>query len=309
MFTGAYGFTAGGGIGRGRRHKGNLRRVLPRSGFADVLDQPHGHGAVGADRFKALEGIRVAIDGLLQLRARVAQVLGAQENRRNARVDHGGLEGAYAGHLEVIDQLPRGEEGALAIGGIEEVHGDLGGGEGDSIELEIPRFLHGAIGHGHLVQEAFFNIRLPNAHFAGAVSGHPGWVHEPFGDGKGPHGRGQVAAVAGPVDEGGIDGHLAEEVVHIVPRAIALAYEHHLRGAGGGAAHAVRVLSVGVGAADHPKAQRVPGGPRHLGLGRKVGDIEEHALRGAPAQIGGADFLLRREGTHPWASRKSSAKR
>ena len=264
---------------------------------------------MGPDGFEAGEGLGVVIDRVLKLRTRVAELRGAEKDRRDARIDHGGLEGAHPGNLEAIHELPRGEERALAVGGVEEIHGHLGGGEGHPVELKVPRFLHRAAAHGHLIEQGFLDVGLPNAHFAGALRGHSGGVDQPFGDGKGPHGGGQVAAVAGPVDEGRIDGDLAEKVVHVVARAIAFAHQHHLGGAGGGPTHAVRMLAVGVRAADDPKAQGVPGWAGHLGLGGQVGDVEEHALRGAPPHIGRANFLLRFKHAHPWASRKSSAKR
>ncbi len=74
------------------------------------------------------------------------------------------------------------------------------------------------------------------------------------------------------------------------------AAEDDLRGAGRRAAHAVRVLAVGIGRADHAQAQGVAGRAGDLrGLGQVV-QAEEHALRRAAAQVGGGDAELGREG-------------
>jgi len=118
-------------------------------------------------------------------------------------------------------------------------------------------------------------------------------VDEAVGDGVGADRRRQVAAVAAPVDEGLVDRDLAEQVVDVVVRAGALRHDHGLAGARGGAAHAVDLLAVGVGAADHAHQQLVARFARHLRRFRQVLQAEEHALAGAAAHVGGGDLDLR----------------
>ena len=140
--------------------------------------------------------------------------------------------------------------------------------------------------------DGFANVGLPNAHSAGAVRGNAAGIHQTRVNGKGPGGGGEVAAVAAPVDKIFVDGDLAVEVVHIVAGARALAHDHALAGAGGGAAHAVNVRAIGVGAANHTLQQSVA---RRAGLLRGFGQVlqaKKHALAGAAAHIGGGDLDL-----------------
>ncbi|MCY1242949.1 hypothetical protein D9M72_559470 [compost metagenome] len=63
-------------------------------------------------------------------------------------------------------------------------------------------------------------------------------------------------------------------------------------GAGGGAAHAVYLLAVGVGAADHAQQQCVARRAWQLRGLRQILQAKEHAFAGAAAHIGGRDFDL-----------------
>src|SRR5256885_12702241 len=49
-------------------------RVLAPGGFGQFLDQAHLQGAVGAYGLEARQRLGIAVDGVLQLAARVAQV-------------------------------------------------------------------------------------------------------------------------------------------------------------------------------------------------------------------------------------------
>ena len=81
---------------------------------------------------------------------------------------------------------------------------------------------------------------------------------------NGPGGRREVAAVAAPVDERLVDRDLAEQVVDVVIRLRAPRHDHALARARRRAAHAVDLLAVRVGAADHAQQQRVARRARHL---------------------------------------------
>ena len=129
-------------------------------------------------------------------------------------------------------------------------------------------------------------------------------------DGKCADGGGQVAAVPAPVDERLVDGHLTEEVVHVVVRLCRLGQDHGLAGAGGSTAHAVNLLLVRVRAADHTQQEVIPGFARDLCRFRQILQPKEHALAGAATHVGGGNFYLGRVGhAAPSDCRKSSAKR
>ena len=76
-------------------------------------------------------------------------------------------------------------------------------------------------------------------------------------------------------------------------RLFALGEDHGLAGAGGRPPHAVGVLGVRVGAADHAQQQFVTRLPWHLRNFRQVGQVEEHTLAGTTTHIGGGDPDLR----------------
>ncbi|KAG1165987.1 hypothetical protein G6F35_018456 [Rhizopus arrhizus] len=72
----------------------------------------------------------------------------------------------------------------------------------------------------------------------------------------------------------------------------ALADDDGLAGAGRGGAHAVDLLAVGVGAANHAHQQRVARRARHAGGFGQVIQLEEHAFAGAAAHVGGGNLGL-----------------
>ena len=288
---------AGGDIVRRRGDEGHLGGVLAGRRLRQVLDQPHAQRPIGADRLEPRQGLGIAIDRLLQLGPRVANGVSLDEDGRDAGIDQRRLEGAHPRHHQLVHQVAGGEHGppALAIAlvrRIEEFELDLGGGEGDAIELKVPGLLHRAIGHRHLGDDGLADIGLPDAHRRQAIRGDAFGGHQPVGEGKGAHGGGEVTAVTAPVDEGLVDGHLAKEVVDVVIGPAALGQDHRLAGAGGRPAHAIDLLAIGVRAADDAQQQLIPGWPGHLGGGRQVLEAEEDALAGAAAQIGSGDFDL-----------------
>ncbi|MDT4861584.1 hypothetical protein FQZ97_961950 [compost metagenome] len=140
--------------------------------------------------------------------------------------------------------------------------------------------------------DGFLDIGLPDTHHAGAVLRNARRIDQAGVDGEGAGGGGQVAAVAAPVDEGLVDGDLAVEVVDVVLGLAALRQDHALAGAGGGAAHAVDVRRIRIGAADHAHEQLVAGFTRNLAALGQVLQAEEHALAGAAADVGGGDLHL-----------------
>ncbi len=279
-------------------HERDLRRVLALACLVDAGDEAHAQRAVGADRLEHGQCARVAIDRVLQLGAIVAQRPGLDEDGRDARVDQRGAQHAHTGHVEFIDQIPGREHGAataLFLGGrVHELELHLGCREGHAIELEVARFLHLARGHRHVREDGLADIGLPDAHHGHAVVRHARRIDQACGNRERPDCRRQVAAITAPVDERLVDRDLAEQVVDVVLSARGRRDDHGLAGAGRGATHAVDLLAVRVGAADHAQQQRIACGARHAGLVRQVVQLEEHALAGAAAQIGGGDPALGR---------------
>ncbi|MCY1299044.1 hypothetical protein D9M68_681990 [compost metagenome] len=143
-----------------------------------------------------------------------------------------------------------------------------------------------------MADDGLADIRLPDAHDGDAVLRDAARVDQARADGERADRGGQVAAVAAPVHERLVDRDLAEQVVDIVVRTGALGHDHGLAGAGGGAAHAVDLLAVRVGAADHAHQQRVAGGAGGLRGFGQVLQAEEHALAGAATDVGGGDLDL-----------------
>src|SRR5690606_37727025 len=194
-----------------------------------------------------------------------------------------------------------------------ELQDDLGGREGDAVELEIAQLLHLPIADGHVADDGLADVGLPDAHRENAVLRQPFLLDEAIRDDAGADGSAEAAAVAAPVYEGGVDRDLAVQVVDVVARLAAPADDHALAGAAGGAAHAVGVLAVGIGRTDHPHQQRVT---RRAGHARGFGQVfqaEEHALGGAAAHVGGGDAELcdvghgKAPGSQPAAARPAAA--
>jgi hypothetical protein len=117
----------------------------------------------------------------------------------------------------------------------------------------------------------------------------------PFsGNRERPHRRRQVAAVAAPVDEGGIDRNLPVQVIHVVIGLRTLRDDHALAGARRRPAHAVGVLRIRIGTADDAHQQRIARRTGHLRSDGQILQPEEHALRRATAHVGGGNSQLRR---------------
>jgi len=169
--------------------------------------------------------------------------------------------------------------------GVHEFELHFGGRERHAVEFEVARFLHGAVGHRHVRDDRLADVRLPDAHDRNAVVRHAVRIDEAAADCKRPHGRRQIAAIAAPVDERLVDRHLSEEIVDIMIRPAALRDDHRLAGARRRAAHAVDLLAIRIGAADHAHQQCVA---RRAGRLRGFGQVlqaKEHAFAGAAAHV------------------------
>jgi hypothetical protein len=168
---------------------------------------------------------------------------------------------------------------------IEELELHLGRGKGDAIELEVAQLLNRAVLHRHMGNDPLPDVGLPDADDGRAI----GRRRDEAGiDGERSDSRREVAAVARPVDHGRVDRHLAEQIVDIAVGPLRLRQDDDLAGARGRAAHAVGVLAVAVGAADHPQQHALALG----GIGRQIFLAEEHALAGAATHVDGRDAEL-----------------
>ena len=207
------------------------------------------------------------------------------------------LKRADARHFQVVDQVA-GREHRTATAlffrrRVEEFELHFGRREGHAVEFEVAGFLHFAVGDRHVRDDGLADVGLPDAHHGDAVVRDAAGVDQAVADGERTDRRGQVAAVAAPVDERLVDRHLAEQVVDVVIGLDALRQDHGLAGAGRRAAHAVDLLAVRVGAADHAQQQRVAGRAGNLRRFGQILQAEEHALAGAATHVGGGNFDLR----------------
>ena len=225
--------------------------------FIQIRNQPHAQRAIRTNGLEHRQRFRITVDGALQLGAGVTDVFGIDEDGRNARIDHGRLEVPDAGHFEVIHQVAgRKHRTTAALFFCRRVHEfDLhfGRRKGHAVEFEITGFLHFTVGDRHVGDDGLANVGLPHAHHRHTVVRNAAGVDQPVADGKRTDRCGQVAAVAAPVDERFVDGDLAEQVIDVVISLDAFRQDHGFAGAGGRAAHAVDLLVVRVGAADHPQ--------------------------------------------------------
>src|SRR5690606_30323570 len=214
------------------------------------LDQAHFHGTVSADGFKHGQRFGVAVDVVLQLSAFVPDIFGVHENGGYAGVDHGGFQCAHTRYVQVVDQVTGGEHGAFAIGGVHELDFHFRRRKGDAIQLKITGFLHFTVGDGYMGNDGFLDVGLPDPDHTGAVFRDAVFSDKATIDGKGTNGSGQIAAVATPVHEGLVDGHLAKQVVHVMVRLGRCRQDNRFTGTGGGIAQAVDLLLVEVRTAD-----------------------------------------------------------
>ena len=280
-----------------RCDEGDLRRQRALRRGRDIGDQPHAHRAVRADRLELLQRGLVFVDRTLKFGAVVAQRGRFDEHHRHARIDHRRPEHADTRHVEVIDGVAGGEHRATAfaialVRGIDELELHFRRRERHAVQFEVARFLHLAIRHLHMRHDGLLDVGLPDPHGAQAVARHACRVDHSVRDGEGPDRRRQVAAVAAPVDEGAFDRDLSVQVIHVMPGLRARRNDHHLAGARRGPAHAVGVLAVRIGRADHAAQQCVPRRSRHLRPFGQVLQAEEHAFRRAAAHVGGGDADL-----------------
>lgn len=210
--------------------------------------------------------------------------------------DQGGVDGAQAGDLQRIDQVAgRKHRPALAfgsIGRVQEFQLHFGRRKGHAIQLEVAGFLHLACAHRYVRHDGLADVGLPDPHRGHAIARHACRIDQAIGKRERPHRRRQIAAVAAPVHEGTVDGHLPEQIVHVVRRPRAGGDNHALAGARRRPAHAIDLLAIRIRATDHPQQQRIARRPRLLCGRRQILQAEEHALAGAAAQVGGGDAEL-----------------
>ena len=295
--AGSDGLAAGGHVILRWGDERHLRRVLALERLFRRLDQAHAQRAGHADRFQLRQRRPVFVDRRLQLRAVVAEIGGVDEHGGDAGGDHRRLQRADAGHVQRIDQVAGGEHRPAVftlalVGRIEELQHDLGGREGHPVQLEIAGFLHLAGRHRHMGEDGLADVGLPDPHRAHAIGGHARRVDVAGMQCERTGGGGQVAAVARPVDEIGVDADLSVQVVHVVPGPGGRRDDHALAGAGSRPAQAVGLLAIGVRRADHPLQQAIARRPRHACRFRQVLQAEEHALGGAAAHPGGGNAEL-----------------
>ena len=112
--------------------------------------------------------------------------------------------------------------------------------------------------------------------------------HQALLDRERPDGRGEIAAARRPVDHRLVDRDRAEQEIDVAARLPRARDEHDLARARRGASHAVDMLAIGVGRADHPQQHAVA----HGGVPRQVLLAEEHALAGAAAHVDRGDRAL-----------------
>jgi hypothetical protein len=242
------------------------------------------------------QGFGVAVDGVLQLGAGVADIRGVHEDGGDAGVDHRCLQGAQARHFQVVDQAPGREHRpapTFLIGRwVHEFQLHFGGGKRHAIEFEAACFLDLTVRHRHVRHDGLADVGLPDAHDSRARVGQARRIDHAAGNRKRPHRRRQVAAVAAPVDERLVDGDLPEQVIDIDAGPCGRRQDHGLAGGRRGAAHAVDLLAVRVGTADHAQQQPVTRRTGNLRGLREVLQAEEHAFAGAATHVGGGDFKL-----------------
>ena len=164
-----HGFAAGGGVIGGGGDEGDFRRVRAGGGFGHVVNQAHFQRTVSADFLKFFQRSGIIVNVVLQLFARVAQVGGVQENGRNARVDERSFQTTYVRNVQLVHQIAGRKHTAFAVGGIEEFDLHFGGGKGNAVELEIPRFQDFAVLHRNMGDDGFADVFLPDFHRANAV--------------------------------------------------------------------------------------------------------------------------------------------
>ncbi|MNN43237.1 hypothetical protein D3C81_1574630 [compost metagenome] len=162
----------------------------------------------------------IAVDRILKLGTGIADIVGIDENGRDTRVDQSGFESPDTGHLQVIHQVAGREHrpAAFALIGrrIKELQLHLGRREGHTVEFEVAGFLHFALGNRHMSDDGLADVGLPDTHGGNAIARDARRLDQATADGERTDSSRQVAAVAAPVDEGLVDGHLAEQVVDVV---------------------------------------------------------------------------------------------
>ena len=198
--AGRHGLAARGNVVGRLGHECDFGRVLALGGFIKMFVEAHAQRAVRAELFEHLPRLCVTGDVVLQFGALVADLGGVAENRRDTRVDHRCPEGAHAGHFQIVNEIARGEHRTAAAflfsRRIHELDLHFGCWKRHAVELEITRFLHGAVRDRHMRDDGLADVCLPDSHDCGAVLRHTARVDQPVADPEGADRGGQVAAVA-----------------------------------------------------------------------------------------------------------------
>ena len=111
-----------------------------------------------------------------------------------------------------------------------------------------------------MADDGLGNIGLPDAHCTDAIARNARHIDEIIADRKRSDRRRQIAAVTAPVDEGLVDGDLAEQIIDVVIGFVALGQNDGFAGAGSRSAHAIDLLAIGVRAANHAQQKIVARG-------------------------------------------------
>src|SRR5690606_31568049 len=115
-FTGRDLLATGGRIVLRFGDEGDLWRMLTPGRFLWTVDQPHAQSAGHPNRLETRQRLGIAIDIFAQLSALIANILGVDEYRWNARSDHGRLQRANTRYLKLVHKITGGEHGAaLAV--------------------------------------------------------------------------------------------------------------------------------------------------------------------------------------------------
>src|SRR5690606_25963960 len=161
---------------------------------------------------------------------------------------------------------------------------DLGAGKRHPVLLEGAVLEDLAVAHRHDRVDALAEVALPDPYARLAFPGR----HQPLADGEGTHRRREVPAVAAVVDQGLLDRHRAERVVHVAVVSMRRRDQHDLARAGGGAPHAVGVPAIRIRAADDPQQQGIALRARPW----QVALVEEHAFAGPAPHVHRRDAPL-----------------
>ena len=193
------------------------------------------------------ERLRIAVDRVLQLGARIADRFRFDEDRRNARVDHRRLQRADTRHREIVDEVAGREHRparAFFLGGrVHEFELHFGRRERDAVQLEIAvsctaPFVTGTCATIVLPMFAC-QIRTVATRRAARATDRPPLIA------NGPTAADRLPQL--PVQSTNALSIDTEQVVDVVAGPRALRHDHRLAGGRRRAAHPVDLLAVRIG--------------------------------------------------------------